>query len=657
MTKRDQPPSPPAIDNERDFPTRRSVLKGAMIAGTAAAVPTQVGAQTAQAPAKAPLPSMAAAAAEKGGGSGPDHSALHVSNPGSDFMVDVLKSMNIDYIATNPGSSFRGLHESIVTYGNNSTPEMITCTHEESAAAMAHGYAKVAGKPMAVLVHSNVGLQHASMGIFNAWCDRVPMLVLAGNTIDATKRRQGVEWFHTALDLGSMVRSFVKWDDTPVSLPHFAESCARAFTLSMTPPMEPVMIVVDSELQEATANLPQGFKIPRAMTPKPPAAAPESLTEVAKILLAAERPVIVVDRAARTPAGVDLLVKLAEALDAPVVDLLGRMNFPTQHYLNQTWMQPRLIADADAILGLELSDLWGLINAVPDTIHRLSRRVAKEEAKVIHISSSYLYVQSNQQDFERYYAADVPIAADAEACLPGLIEAILRNIDPSRRAQNATRKVENQKQFDASRAATLAAAARGWDASPVSTARLCQEVWAQIRTENWALVSPTFFEARWPHRLWDFDSHYQFIGSEGGYGVGYGGPAAAGAALAHMKQGRFAVNIQTDGDMMTQPGILWTLAHHKIPLLTVMHNNRAWHQETMHVQRMSSRRDRGPERARIGTMLEDPFVDYAAMAKSMGVDAIGPITDPADLEPAIRRGVAAVKSGQPFLIDVVTQPR
>src|SRR5882757_4559700 len=330
MTRRDISPDPATPDNRRpDLPTRRSVLAGAMLAGTAGALPAPASAQTNTAPAKAPAPSAATAAAEKTD-SGADHAALHVSNPGSDFMVDVLKSMDFEYIATNPGSSFRGLHESIVTYGRNSAPEMITCTHEESAAAMAHGYAKVAGKPMAVLVHSNVGLQHASMGIFNAWCDRAPMLVLVGNTLDATKRRQGVEWFHTALDLGSMVRSFVKWDDTPISLPHFAESCVRAYTLSMTPPMEPVMIVVDSELQEAPASLPQGFKIPRLSVPKPPVASQETLNEAAKIMLAAERPVIVVDRAARTPAGVGLLVELAEALEAPVIDLLGRMNFPTQ---------------------------------------------------------------------------------------------------------------------------------------------------------------------------------------------------------------------------------------------------------------------------------------------------------------------------------------
>jgi thiamine pyrophosphate-dependent acetolactate synthase large subunit-like protein len=200
-------------------------------------------------------------------------------------------------------------------------------------------------------------------------------------------------------------------------------------------------------------------------------------------------------------------------------------------------------------------------------------------------------------------------------------------------------------------------AARGWDASPISTARLSMELWDRIKAEPWALVSSSAFISRWPNRLWDFTEHHQYIGGEGGFGLGYGGPAAVGAAIAHHRAGRLPVAIQPDGDLMMAPAIFWTLAHHKIPLLMVMHNNRAWHQETMHLQRMASRRDRHPENALVGTVINDPIIDYSMLARSQGVWAEGPVDNPAKLGAAIARALAVVKSGKPALLDVVTQPR
>ena len=137
-------------------------------------------------------------------------------------MVDVLKSLGIEYICSNPGSSFRALHESVVNYGGNRNPEFLTCCHEESAVGMAHGYAKIEGKPLAVFAHGTVGLQHAAMAIYNAYCDRVPVYVIFGNLANAVNRRPGVEWAHSVQDGASLVRDFVKWDDAPASLTHFA---------------------------------------------------------------------------------------------------------------------------------------------------------------------------------------------------------------------------------------------------------------------------------------------------------------------------------------------------------------------------------------------------------------------------------------------------
>jgi len=571
---------------------------------------------------------------------------------GADFMVDVMRALGIDYVASNPGSSFRALQESVINHAGNQRPEFLTCLHEESSVAMAHGYAKVAGKPMAIFAHGTVGLQHASMALYNAWCDRAPVIAVLGNLMDGTKRRPGVEWLHTAQDPAVIVRDFIKWDDQPASLQHFAESMVRAVKLAMTPPMAPTVIVADAELQEAPIANRASLSIPKYIPPAPPMGETGAVREAARLLAGAQNPVIVTDRLARTPAGMASLVQLAEALNAPVVDQAFRLNFPSMHYLAQAGRARSLIAEADVILALEVNDVWGLINEFIDNGEHTT--FPKTTAKVITISASELYLKSNYQDFQRFVAADIAIAADAEATLPALIEAVGSAVE---RNTVAARGEMLRKAHTAMRARIVKDATYGWDASPVSTARLAAEIGEAINREDWALVSPDNFISGWARRLWTFDKHHQYIGTAGGQGVGYGIGAAVGAALAHRIHGRFAVNIQTDGDLMYAPGSIWTAVHHQIPLLSVMHNNRAYHQETMHIQRMANRRNRGIDRAHIGTVIDKPFIDYAMLAKSMGMWAEGPITDPKDLGPALRRAVAVVKRGEPALLDVVTQPR
>jgi thiamine pyrophosphate-dependent acetolactate synthase large subunit-like protein len=577
---------------------------------------------------------------------------------GSDFMVDVIKSLGFEYVAANPGSSFRGLHESVINYGGNQNPEFITCCHEESAVAIAHGYAKIEGRPMAALAHGPVGLQHASMAIFNAFCDRVPVYLLVGNALDETMRRPGVEWDHSAQDVAAIVRDCLKWDDLPVSLEHFAESSVRAYKIALTPPMAPVLLVADGELQENPISEGTTVRIPKLTLAAPPAGDSGSVAEVARLLVRAENPVIVVERAARTPAGVNYLVELAETLRAAVIDLAGRMNFPTRHPLNLTERGRDVISAADVILALEVPDFFGAIHSYRDQLHRTARALTKDGAKLITITAGDLFLKSNYQDFQRYTEVDLAIAADGEATLPSLIEAVKRLITDDRRR---TIEDRGKKLAAASREALARArdeAAYGWDTSPITTARLSAELWGQIKNEDWSLVSDVSpWVNRWPLRLWTFEKYYQYIGGGGGFGVGYGAPAALGAALANKKHGRLTVNIQNDGDLMYAPGILWTAAHHRVPLLNVMHNNRAYHQELMHVQRMANRHNRGIDRAHIGTTINDPNIDFAAVAKGMGVYGEGPITDPKDLGPAIRRAVEVVKRGEPALVDVVTQPR
>jgi acetolactate synthase I/II/III large subunit len=583
----------------------------------------------------------------------PSVEVLTADHPGSDFMVDVLKGLGFEYLFANPGSSFRGLHESVVNYGGNKNPEFITCCHEESSVAMAHGYSKIEGKPALVFAHGTVGLQHASMAVYNAYVDRAPVFMIIGNTVDAATRRPGVEWAHSVQDAAVLVRDFTKWDDMPVSLQHFAESAVRAYKIATTPPTMPVLLVADGDLQETPMRSSERPHIPKITLASPPQGDSGAIAEAARLLVTAENPVIIADRCARTPAGLKLLVEFAETLGAPVVNQYGRMNFPSAHRLNQTERSRTLIADADVILGLEVWDFWGTVNNFRDQLHRTSRPIIKPGVKLISVSTTDLNTKSNYQDFQRFPDLDLSMAADAEATLPALIEACKRLLTDDRKRNYQERAKKLAEAQHAARERVLTEASYGWDASPISTARMSMEIWAQVKDRDWSLVSNN----AWAQRLWTFDKHYQYIGGSGGAGVGYGAPAALGAAVANKKHGRLSVNIQNDGDLMYAPGVLWTSAHHGIPLLTVMHNNRAYHQEVMHLQRMANRHQRGITTAEIGTTIKNPNIDYAAMARSMGVHGEGPITDPNDLRPALKRALDAVSRGEPALVDVVTQPR
>ncbi len=663
MSRQKTPPK-----DRSDAVNRRKFLAGVAVAGAASTVtpPAATAATQAYVPGAAPArrppalpPSMQVAAAE----TAPPKELSRIGGvPGSDFMVDVIKTLDIKYLPSNPASSFRALHESLINYGGNKMPEFLTCMHEESAVGMAHGYFKAAGKPLLTLCHGTVGLQHATMAIYNAWCDRVPVIVVGGNDLDAAHRPPGVPTIHSAQDINAIVRDYTKWDDTPVSLAHFAQSFVRAYKIAMTPPYGPVAIALDAGLQqEPIKGNGEKLSIPRYVPTSPPQGDSGAVKEAARLLANAQNPVIVVDRAARSENGVRLLVQLAEALQAVVIDQGGRMNFPNTHHLVRP---PTAVNNADVVLGLELSDYWGTVNAYIDNgEHGLGVNTSKvkPETKLISISSVDLITKSNYQDLQRFQAVDVQMAADAESTLPALIEAVKAAIPNDRKAAIDKRGEAARKAFAENKERIRQAAAVAWDASPISTARMTMEIWARIKDLDWSLVSLSGVGNNWPNRLWPMEKHYQWLGGSGGYGVGYGAPASVGAALANRDLGRFSVNIQADGDLMYAPGVLWTAARHNIPQLAVMFNNRGYHQEVMHVQRLSNFRNRvanlGKDMGPIGTSIENPDIEYHKLAESMGWWAKGPIKDPAELGPALKQAVAVVKSGQPALLNVWTQPR
>ncbi len=638
---------------------RRRFLKGVAVAGagTAAAVLPQVAqAQPAPAAQKAASPTAAQRTAETSKPV-PTEPGLAPSC-GSDFMVDVMKAVGIDYVFSNTAQSFAPLQESVVNYANNQAPEFITCMHEESSVGMAHGYAKASGKAAAIFCHATVGTQHAAMAIYNAYCDRVPVIAFLGNQIDATTRGNATEWRHAAQDPAAFVRDFTKWDDQPITLQHFAESLVRGHQMAMTPPMSPVCISTDFVLQSEPLHEREKLKIPKITPISPPAGDLASVREVARLLVAANSPVIMAGHLARTPAGMKLLVELAELLNAPVIDQGDRQNFPNTHYLNQGADGQKLIRGADVVLGLELTDLWGAVNTFVE--HEAGLPKTKAGAKIIGISANDLLAKANYQSFQRYPGVDMMIVGDGEATLPLLIESVKSALTADRKNVIAARADGFRKAHAAAYEASRQAVTLGWDASPISTGRMCMELYEQIKNDDWALVSvgsSESFMGNWPHRLWHFEHHHQYLGVSGGGGVGYGLPAAVGAALANKGTGRISVNLQCDGDFMYAPGALWTAAHHRIPLLTVMHNNRAYAQETMWVQHAATKRGRGVDRTKIGTEINDPPIDFAKLAQSFGVYAEGPIADPAKLGPALQRAVAVVRKGLPALVDVVTQMR
>jgi thiamine pyrophosphate-dependent acetolactate synthase large subunit-like protein len=490
--------------------------------------------------------------------------------------------------------------------------------------------------------------------------------MMGGNDLDAAKRPPGVPTYHSAQDINALVRDFTKWDDNPVSLQHFAQSMVRAYKMAMTPPYEPVMIAIDGGLQELPMDDHTGsLYIPRYVKAAPPQAEMAALRETARLLVNAEHPVIVVDRTARSQNGVNLLVELAELTQAPVVDQSNRMNFPNTHHLCQSTQAQALIREADVILGLEVSDFWNTVNLFVDNAaehgHGVRASRVKPGTKLITISSVELNQKSNYQDFQRFQTTDIGMAGDAEASLPFLIEAVKSALPNDKKAAFEKRAEGFKRAKQQAHERNRQAAALGWDASPISTARLAVELYAAVKGEDWALVNAGIGMSGWHNRVFPFDKHYQWIGGSGAAGQGYGLPASIGAAHANKSLGRFTVSIQGDGDMMYAPGAFWTAAHHRIPQLAIVDNNHGYHQEVMHVQRLSNRRNRvanlGITSGPVGTSIENPNIDYAKLANSMGWWSVGPIKDPNELGPALKRAVAAVKAGEPALVDVWMQPR
>jgi len=562
----------------------------------------------------------------------------------SDVIVDLLRAYELPYAALNPGASYRGLHDSIVNYGAN-RPVMMLCQHEETAVQIAHGYAKASGKPMVAILHNLVGLLHANMAIYYAYADRAPVFVIgATGPMDETKRRPRIDWIHSALVQGEAVRAYTKWDYQPTVIDGVPESFARAYAVMMTEPRGPIYMCYDAWLQEQP--LEHEVALPRksaAKVPSPLAPDPAALEQAADMLLAAKRPVILAEYVGREPAGFHALVELAETLGAPVYDVNSRLNFPSRHPLNLSMVKD-VFREADLILCLDTRDWERATTELVSTTREVTSLVAAG-CKWIDIGFGDLEISSWAMDYQRLAHADLRILADTTIAIPALTKLIKGRVS-KKEAWFASLRKKAHAQWQEE-------AGRDWDASPITLPRLATEVWNAIKSEDWVLSAGTLDD--WARQLWDFDQPYRHPGKSLGTATQIG--ISLGVALAHRDAKRLVVDLQPDGDLMFDAGALWVAAKHRIPLLVVMYNNRAYYNDWEHQIRMAKLRGTPVERAHIGMDMDDPAPDFAAMARAMGWYAEGPIDRPGDVAAALQRAIARVKAGQPALLDTITQKR
>ncbi len=572
---------------------------------------------------------------------------------GSDVIVDLLQAFGIEYVSLNPGATYRGLHDSLVNHGGG-RPEIILCTHEKVAVSLAHGYAKTTGRPMGTIVHDVVGLLHSSMGIYYAHLDRVPVIVMGGTgPLDRRRRRPAIDWIHTAQVQGEAVRDYTKWDDQPATAADFPASFARAYRIATTEPAGPVYLCYDAGLQEEELAAPVPIDdVVGGARPAPVQADPRALARAADLVARAERPVIVTEFTGRHPEAFAELVGLAEELAAAVVDLHGRVNFPSRHELNVSFAQSETLREADLVLAVDVGDLHRALNELDrDSADRAKRPRIAAGTPIVDVGLSELRMSRWAEDLGDLQPVTLSIVADTRLALPELRKLV-------RERAGGRDRSARRREVAARHAEMVAAAERearaDWGASPMTAPRLASEIWSVIRKDDWVLTANTLED--WTLRLWDVDGPKRHPGRS--FGTATQIAVSLGVGLAYRGTDTLVVDVQPDGDLMYDPGALWTAASSRIPLLAVMYNNRAYYNDFEHQIRVARHRGTPVENARVGQEIDDPAPDFAAMARSMGWYAEGPITDPDQAGPAIARAAEHVREKRmPALVDTIVRRR
>jgi thiamine pyrophosphate-dependent acetolactate synthase large subunit-like protein len=550
---------------------------------------------------------------------------------GSDVVAEALRATGVPWIALNPGASFRGLHDSLVNFLGNRAPQILLCLHEEHAVAIAHGYAKVTGAPLAVALHSNVGLFHATMAIFNAWCDRMPVVMLgATGPVDAALRRPWIDWIHTARDQGALVRAYVKWDDQPASPAAAREALLRAAWHARTEPKGPVYVNLDAGMQEARIDAPlPAIDVARYAPPVAHAPDGDALRRATALLAATARPVILMGRVSRDQRAWDERVRLAERLGAAVVtDLKVGAAFPTdhpQHVGAPSLMLPpdaaQAIAAADAILSLDWVDLAGALA----TACR-----GEPRARVVHASLDHVLHNGWSMDHQGFPPVDVHLAAAPEA----VVSALLAALGPGK-PHHAAPKHDHPKP--------------ALPAGALTTDHVASALKVAVGARK---VSLAHLPLSWNGASWTFTGPLDFLGSDGGGGIGAGPGLGVGAALALRERGVTTIAVCGDGDFLMGVTALWTAVHYRIPLLVVVTNNRSFYNDEVHQERVAKARHRPVANKWIGQRIADPEIDLAALASAQGAEGFGPVAERVGLADALARAVAAVDRGAVAVVDV-----
>ena len=572
----------------------------------------------------------------------------------SDIIVDLIKAYDFPAIPLNPGASYRGLHDSLVNYGEDDPP-MILCNHEKLAVQIAHGYAKATGKPMPAIVHNVVGLLHAPLAVYYAYIDRCPVFLMgATGPMDEKLRRPFIDWIHTAFAQGSAIRDYTKWDYQPGTIHGVPDSFARAYSIMMTEPQGPVYMVYDAGLQEA--ELEDKIDIPPPGAVKVPprlAADPKLIDDAANMLLAADYPILLTEYAARAPIGFDDTVELAETLGCGVFDINKRLGFPNKHPLSVS-MHADAFKGADLVCALDVVD-WTRGSHKPNWETRQVEAITTSDCKWIDIGFADIEISKWATDYNKHHNWDMRILSDTANAIPALTQACKEKITEDQELQ---KKIAQRTELISSKHNSQWSkwqddVKKFWDHDPMHESRMAAEIWEVIKDEDWVLSAGTLKD--WVRKIWDFDKPYRHPGRELGTATQFG--MSLGVALAYKDTDKVVVNLQPDGDLMFDLGGLWIAAKYEIPMLCLMYNNRAYYNDWAHQISVANKRGTDPDRAYIGMDLEGPAPDFAHIARGMDWWAEGPIMNPADIQPAVREALKVVKSGKPALVDIITWRR
>lgn len=571
---------------------------------------------------------------------------------GSDVVVDLLTALDVPYVPLNPGSSFRGLHDSLVNHGGNRDPQLLLCLHEEVAVALAHGWAKATGRLGVAAIHDLVGLQHASMAVYDAFCDRTPLLLLGGSGPADPAQRRPIDWIHSAGTQAQLVRDFTVWDAEPMTPAAFVADVTRARQRALSAPRGPAYVSLDAGVQEARLDAPVPVPELARHAPAPPIAAhPTSVERAVQALVNARYPVVVAGRVGLDPRATAAVGELVELLGAAYRDDRNVVVLPTRHPQNCTG-DATLIADADLVLAVDVVD----VNALLRECHRGPRNADAGAQRpgplIVDLSHGDLAQPSWTNAFGNPLARDVQLLADPLTGVGQLVAALRDRLDGTAVDTRRTRVVQRVRALREKQAAQLHGR---WDDRPISPGRLVAETWAAVRdVEHLLCVRNT---RTWPEGVWDLPGAGSYLGHSGGGGVGYGPGALVGGALAARDRGQLGVGILGDGDLLMASSALWTAAHYRIPALVVVNDNSSFYNDEPHQVQIAQHRERPEDNSWIGMRITDPQVDIAGLARSYGCWAEGPVEDPEDLAGALARGVEAATGGAVAVVHVRVAPR